>query len=190
MIKLKLIRKGYLKYNISKIMSCIIVMILMIIVGIISYMITIEVLKNNLSGVKLDNLGLKEFGKEQKISNLYYNVDYFKQIIYVIGFNILFIYIIYSLIISIRMRALISGILIIYLILCPIFTVWDIRNQMFNISMNIFNLSSSTFIVEGSFKIDKQFFKHTIITVGILILLFTVLLIYIKKRIYKRINES
>ena len=92
MIKLKLIRKGYLKYNISKIMSCIIVMILMIIVGIISYMITIEVLKNNLSGVKLDNLGLKE----QKISNLYYNVDYFKQIIYVIGFNILFIYIIYS----------------------------------------------------------------------------------------------
>ena len=76
-------------------------------------MITIEVLKNNLSGVKLDNLGLKE----QKISNLYYNVDYFKQIIYVIGFNILFIYIIYSLIISIRMKALISGILIIYLIL-------------------------------------------------------------------------
>lgn len=186
MIKLKLIRKGYLKYNISKIMSCIIVMILMIIVGIISYMITIEVLKNNLSGVKLDNLGLKE----QKISNLYYNVDYFKQIIYVIGFNILFIYIIYSLIISIRMKALISGMLIIYLMLCPIFTVWDIRNQMFNISMNIFNLSSSTFIVEGSFKIDKQFFKHTIITVGILILLFTVLLIYIKKKMYKRINES
>lgn len=186
MIKLKLIRKGYLKYNISKIMSCIIVMILMIIVGIISYMITIEVLKNNLSGVKLDNLGLKE----QEISNLYYNVDYFKQIIYVIGFNILFIYITYSLIISIRMKALISGILIIYLILYPIFTVWDIRNQMFNISMNIFNLSSSTFIVEGSFKIDKQFFKHTIITVGILILLFTVLLIYIKKRIYKKINES
>lgn len=186
MVKLKLIRKGYLRYNISKIMSCIIVMILMIIVGIISYMITIEVLKNNLSGVKLDNLGLKE----QKISNLYYNVDYFKQIIYVIGFNILFIYIIYSLIISIRMKALISGILIIYLIVCSIFTVWDIRNQMFNISMNIFNLSSSTFIVEGSFKIDKQFFKHTIITVGILILLFTVLLIYIKKRLYKKINES
>ena len=147
-------------------------MILMIIIGIISYILTVEILKKQVLSITLNDLGLKE----QSTLNIYYNINYFKQLIYIMGINALFIYLVYS--------------LIIYFILCPIFTVWDIRNQMFNVSMNIFDLSSSTFIIGEMFKLDRDIFKHMTITILMIIMITTLLLILGKKKLFRMVNRS
>lgn len=170
----------------SKIISCIIIMILMIIIGIISYILTVEILKKQVLSITLNDLGLKE----QSTLNIYYNINYFKQLIYIIGINALFIYLVYSLVLITKAKFLISGTLIIYFILCPIFTVWDIRNQMFNVSMNIFDLSLSTFIIGEMFKLDRDIFKHMTITILMIIMITTLLLILGKKKLFRMVNRS
>ena len=157
----------------SKIISCIIIMILMIIIGIISYILTVEILKKQVLSITLNDLGLKE----QSTLNIYYNINYFKQLVY-------------SLVLITKAKFLISGTLIIYFILCPIFTVWDIRNQMFNVSMNIFDLSSSTFIIGEMFKLDRDIFKHMTITILMIIMITTLLLILGKKKLFRMVNRS
>lgn len=161
-------------------------MILMIIIGIISYILTVEILKKQVLSITLNDLGLKE----KSTLNIYYNINYFKQLIYIIGINALFIYLVYSLVLITKAKFLISGTLIIYFILCPIFTVWDIRNQMFNVSMNIFDLSSSTFIIGEMFKLDRDIFKHMTIIILMIIMITTLLLILGKKKLFRMVNRS
>ena len=133
-------------------------MILMIIIGIISYILTVEILKKQVLSITLNDLGLKE----KSTLNIYYNINYFKQLIYIIGINALFIYLVYSLVLITKAKFLISGTLIIYFILCPIFTVWDIRD----------------------------IFKHMTITILMIIMITTLLLILGKKKLFRMVNRS
>ena len=79
-------------------------MILMIIIGIISYILTVEILKKQVLSITLNDLGLKE----QSTLNIYYNINYFKQLIYIMGINALFIYLVYSLVLITKAKFLIS----------------------------------------------------------------------------------
>ena len=90
----KMKKYGHLKIHISKIFSVIIVMIASIIIGIICYLITIEILKNtyNIMGHNLNIIGITERSAESMV----YNVDYIKQFICLVGINSLYVYIIYT----------------------------------------------------------------------------------------------
>ena len=90
----KMKKYGHLKIHISKIFSIIIVMIASIIIGIIGYLITIEILKNtyNIMGHNLNIIGITEKSAESML----YNVDYIKQFICLVGINSLYVYIIYT----------------------------------------------------------------------------------------------
>ena len=96
-IKEKIEKNGFLKTNLSKIISILPTMLLVIIIGLVSYMVTIESTKliigtNNMN---LSNIGLLD----KSILNFNYSINYIYQTLIVLSFNILSIYIVYGMII-------------------------------------------------------------------------------------------
>ena len=61
---------------------------------------------------------------------------------------------------------------------------------MFNVSMNIFDLSSSAFIIGEMFQLDRDIFKHMTITILMIIMITTLLLILGKKKLFRMVNRS
>lgn len=96
-IKEKIEKNGFLKTNLSKIISILPIMLLAIIIGLVSYMVAVESTKliigtNNMN---LSNIGLLD----KSILNFNYSINYIYQTLIVLSFNILSIYIVYGMII-------------------------------------------------------------------------------------------
>lgn len=96
-IKEKIEKNGFLKTNLSKIISILPTMLLVIIIGLLSYMVAVESTKliigtNNMN---LSNIGLLD----KSILNFNYSINYIYQTLIVLSFNILSIYIVYGMII-------------------------------------------------------------------------------------------
>lgn len=96
-IKEKIEKNGFLKTNLSKIISILPTMLLAIIIGLVSYMVAVESTKliigtNNMN---LSNIGLLD----KSILNFNYSINYIYQTLMVLSFNILSIYIVYGMII-------------------------------------------------------------------------------------------
>lgn len=96
-IKEKIEKNGFLKTNLSKIISILPTMLLAIIIGLVSYMVAVESTKliigtNNMN---LSNIGLLD----KSILNFNYSINYIYQTLIVLSFNILSIYIVYGMII-------------------------------------------------------------------------------------------
>lgn len=96
-IKEKIEKNGFLKTNLSKIISILPTMLLAIVIGLVSYMVAVESTKliigtNNMN---LSNIGLLD----KSILNFNYSINYIYQAFIVICFNILSIYIVYGMII-------------------------------------------------------------------------------------------
>lgn len=96
-IKEKIEKNGFLKTNLSKIISILPTMLLTIIIGLVSYMVAVESTKliigtNNMN---LSNIGLLD----KSILNFNYSINYIYQTLIVLSFNILSIYIVYGMII-------------------------------------------------------------------------------------------
>ena len=135
-IKEKIEKNGFLKTNLSKIISILPTMLLAIVIGIVSYMVAVEGTKliigtNNMN---LSNIGLLD----KSILNFNYSINYIYQAFIVICFNILSIYIVYGMIIYMP-----------YEILIYIFIISDILfiRGYTNIIMylkNIFVISENT----------------------------------------------
>ena len=104
-IKEKIEKNGFLKTNLSKIISILPTMLLVIIIGLVSYMVAVEATKliigtNNMN---LSNIGLLD----KSILNFNYSINYIYQTLIVLSFNILSIYIVYGMIIYIPYEILI-----------------------------------------------------------------------------------
>lgn len=135
-IKEKIEKNGFLKTNLSKIISILPTMLLAIIIGLVSYMVAVESTKliigtNNMN---LSNIGLLD----KSILNFNYSINYIYQTLIVLSFNILSIYIVYGMIIYMP-----------YEILIYIFIISDILfiRGYTNIIMylkNIFVISENT----------------------------------------------
>lgn len=135
-IKEKIEKNGFLKTNLSKIISILPTMLLAIVIGLVSYMVAVESTKliigtNNMN---LSNIGLLD----KSILNLNYSINYIYQSLIVLSFNILSIYIVYGMIIYLP-----------YEILIYIFIISDILfiRGYTNIIMylkNIFVISENT----------------------------------------------
>ena len=96
-IKEKIEKNGFLKTNLSKIISILPTMLLAIVIGLVSYMVAVESTKliigtNNMN---LSNIGLLD----KSILNFNYSINYIYQSLIVLSFNILSIYIVYGMII-------------------------------------------------------------------------------------------
>ncbi len=96
-IKEKIEKNGFLKTNLSKIISILPTMLLAIVIGLVSYMVAVESTKliigtNNMN---LSNIGLLD----KSILNFNYSINYIYQTLIVLSFNILSIYIVYGMII-------------------------------------------------------------------------------------------
>ena len=96
-IKEKIEKNGFLKTNLSKIISILPTMILVIVIGLVSYMVAVESTKLiiGINKMNLSNIGLLD----KSILNLSYSINYIYQAFIVICFNILSIYIVYGMII-------------------------------------------------------------------------------------------
>lgn len=96
-IKEKIEKNGFLKTNLSKIISILPTMLLAIVIGLVSYMVAVESTKliigtNNMN---LSNIGLLD----KSILNFNYSINYIYQTLIVLSFNISSIYIVYGMII-------------------------------------------------------------------------------------------
>lgn len=96
-IKEKIEKNGFLKTNLSKIISILPTMLLAIVIGIVSYMVAVEGTKLiiGINNMNLSNIGLLD----KSILNFNYSINYIYQAFIVICFNILSIYIVYGMII-------------------------------------------------------------------------------------------
>lgn len=135
-IKEKIEKNGFLKTNLSKIISILPTMLLAIVIGLASYMVAVESTKLiiGINKMNLSNIGLLD----KSILNLNYSINYIYQALIVLSFNILSIYIVYGMIIYLP-----------YEILIYIFIISDILfiRGYTNIIMylkNIFIISENT----------------------------------------------
>lgn len=96
-IKEKIEKNGFLKTNLSKIISILPTMLLAIVIGIVSYMVAVEGTKLiiGINNMNLSNIGLLD----KSILNFNYSINYIYQTLIVLSFNILSIYIVYGMII-------------------------------------------------------------------------------------------
>ena len=96
-IKEKIEKNGFLKTNLSKIISILPTMLLAIIIGLVSYMVAVESTKLiiGINNMNLSNIGLLD----KSILNFNYSINYIYQTLIVLSFNILSIYIVYGMII-------------------------------------------------------------------------------------------
>lgn len=104
-IKEKIEKNGFLKTNLSKIISILPTILLAIVIGLVSYMVAVESTKLiiGINKMNLSNIGLLD----KSILNLNYSINYIYQALIVLSFNILSIYIVYGMIIYLPYEILI-----------------------------------------------------------------------------------
>ena len=135
-IKEKIEKNGFLKTNLSKIISILPTMLLAIVIGLVSYMVAVESTKLiiGINKMNLSNIGLLD----KSILNLNYSINYIYQAFIVICFNILSIYIVYGMIIYLPYE-----ILIYILIISDILFIRGYTNIIMYFK-NIFVISENT----------------------------------------------
>ena len=171
-IKEKIEKNGFLKTNLSKIISILPTMLLAIIIGLVSYMVAIESTKliigtNNMN---LSNIGLLD----KSILNFNYSINYIYQTLIVLSFNILSIYIVYGMIIYMP-----------YEILIYIFIISDmlfIRGYT-NIIMYLKNI----FVISENTKNTNNITGVAVVYI-VLTIVATLAIIENKKYFYKKIG--
>ena len=142
-IKEKIEKNGFLKTNLSKIISILPTMLLAIVIGLVSYMVAVEGTKliigtNNMN---LSNIGLLD----KSILNFNYSINYIYQTLIVLSFNILSIYIVYGMIIYMPYEILIYIFIISDMLFIRGYTnmIMYLKN-VFVISENIKNTNNIT----------------------------------------------
>lgn len=141
-IKEKIEKNGFLKTNLSKIISILPTMLLAIVIGLVSYMVAVE-------GTKLiigtNNMNLSNIGLLDKSLNFNYSINYIYQAFIVICFNILSIYIVYGMIIYMPYEILIYIFIISDMLFIRGYTniIMYLKN-VFVISENIKNTNNIT----------------------------------------------
>lgn len=171
-IKEKIEKNGFLKTNLSKIISILPTMLLAIIIGLVSYMVAVESTKliigtNNMN---LSNIGLLD----KSILNFNYSINYIYQTLIVLSFNILSIYIVYGMIIYMP-----------YEILIYIFIISDmlfIRGYT-NIIMYLKNI----FVISENTKNTNNITGVTVVYI-VLTIVATLAIMENKKYFYKKIG--
>ena len=171
-IKEKIEKNGFLKTNLSKIISILPTMLLAIVIGLVSYMVAVESTKliigtNNMN---LSNIGLLD----KSILNLNYSINYIYQALIVLGFNILSIYIVYGMIIYLP-----------YEILIYIFIISDILfiRGYTNIIMYLKNI----FVISENVKNTNNITGVAVVYI-VLTIVATLAIIENKKYFYKKIG--
>lgn len=171
-IKEKIEKNGFLKTNLSKIISILPTMILVIVIGLVSYMVAVESTKliigtNNMN---LSNIGLLD----KSILNLSYSINYIYQAFIVICFNILSIYIVYGMIIYLP-----------YEILIYIFIISDILfiRGYTNIIMYLKNI----FVISENVKNTNNITGVAVVYI-VLTIVATLAIMENKKYFYKKIG--
>lgn len=171
-IKEKIEKNGFLKTNLSKIISILPTMLLAIVIGLVSYMVAVESTKliigtNNMN---LSNIGLLD----KSILNLNYSINYIYQALIVLSFNILSIYIVYGMIIYLP-----------YEILIYIFIISDILfiRGYTNIIMYLKNI----FVISENTKNTNNITGVTVVYI-VLTIVATLAIMENKKYFYKKIG--
>lgn len=171
-IKEKIEKNGFLKTNLSKIISILPTMLLAIVIGLVSYMVAVEGTKLiiGINNMNLSNIGLLD----KSILNFNYSINYIYQAFIVICFNILSIYIVYGMIIYMP-----------YEILIYIFIISDILfiRGYTNIIMylkNIFVISENTKNTNNITGVEVVYIVLTIVA--------TLAIMENKKYFYKKIG--
>ena len=171
-IKEKIEKNGFLKTNLSKIISILPTMIFVIVIGLVSYMVAVESTKliigtNNMN---LSNIGLLD----KSILNLNYSINYIYQALIVLSFNILSIYIVYGMIIYLP-----------YEILIYIFIISDILfiRGYTNIIMYLKNI----FVISENVKNTNNITGVAVVYI-VLTIVATLAIIENKKYFYKKIG--
>lgn len=171
-IKEKIEKNGFLKTNLSKIISILPTMLLAIVIGLVSYMVAVEGTKiiigtNNMN---LSNIGLLD----KSILNFNYSINYIYQAFIVICFNILSIYIVYGMIIYMP-----------YEILIYIFIISDILfiRGYTNIIMYLKNI----FVISENTKNTNNITGVAVVYI-VLTIVATLAIIENKKYFYKKIG--
>lgn len=171
-IKEKIEKNGFLKTNLSKIISILPTMIFVIVIGLVSYMVAVESTKliigtNNMN---LSNIGLLD----KSILNLNYSINYIYQALIVLSFNILSIYIVYGMIIYLP-----------YEILIYIFIISDILfiRGYTNIIMYLKNI----FVISENVKNTNNITGVAVVYI-VLTIVATLAIMENKKYFYKKIG--
>ena len=171
-IKEKIEKNGFLKTNLSKIISILPTMLLAIVIGLVSYMVAVEGTKLiiGINNMNLSNIGLLD----KSILNFNYSINYIYQAFIVICFNILSIYIVYGMIIYMP-----------YEILIYIFIISDmlfIRGYT-NIIMYLKNI----FVISENTKNTNNITGVAVVYI-VLTIVATLAIIENKKYFYKKIG--
>lgn len=142
------------------------------------YIFTIFLLKisMNIGGITLLNIGI-----EEENVNIPQNVNYFNQILFLLSFNILYIYIIYIISLLTKKKIHLYIIIISYLIITSVKKEWNILRHILNVPVNIsFNP------VDNSMGIDNLnefiYFIRMIVFCGIIITFGIILMKHDKKK--------
>lgn len=171
-IKEKIEKNGFLKTNSSKIISILPTMILVIVIGLVSYMVAVESTKLiiGINKMNLSNIGLLD----KSILNLNYSINYIYQALIVLSFNILSIYIVYGMIIYLP-----------YEILIYIFIISDILfiRGYTNIIMYLKNI----FVIFENAKNTNNITGVTVVYI-VLTIVATLAIMENKKYFYKKIG--
>ena len=171
-IKEKIEKNGFLKTNLSKIISILPTMILAIVIGLVSYMVAVESTKLiiGINNMNLSNIGLLD----KSILNFNYSINYIYQALIVICFNILSIYIVYGMIIYMP-----------YEILIYIFIISDILfiRGYTNIIMYLKNIFVISENVKNTNNITGVAVVYIVFTIGA-----TLAIMENKKYFYKKIG--
>ena len=171
-IKEKIEKNGFLKTNLSKIISILPTMILVIVIGLVSYMVAVESTKLiiGINNMNLSNIGLLD----KSILNLNYSINYIYQTLIVLSFNILSIYIVYGMIIYMP-----------YEILIYIFIISDILfiRGYTNIIMYLKNI----FVISENVKNTNNITGVAVVYI-VLTIVATLAIMENKKYFYKKIG--
>lgn len=171
-IKEKIEKNGFLKTNLSKIISILPTMLLAIVIGLVSYMVAVEGTKLiiGINNMNLSNIGLLD----KSILNFNYSINYIYQTLIVLSFNILSIYIVYGMIIYMPYEILIY----IFIILDMLF----IRGYT-NIIMYLKNI----FVISENTKNTNNITGVAVVYI-VLTIVATLAIIENKKYFYKKIG--
>ena len=171
-IKEKIEKNGFLKTNLSKIISILPTMLLAIVIGLVSYMVAVESTKLiiGINKMNLSNIGLLD----KSILNFNYSINYIYQTLIVLSFNILSIYIVYGMIIYMP-----------YEILIYIFIISDILfiRGYTNIIMYLKNI----FVIFEDTKNTNNIIGVAVVYI-VLTIVATLAIIENKKYFYKKIG--
>lgn len=184
-IKYKLINIGYLKTNISKLISITIITAISVTFALLTYIIITEILKY---GINFKEMNLNKIGFNEKLIENAIELNILYQLLYIYGYTTFFTYIAYFISQLLFNKTASYICIIIYFLAIPQFSVWDIKNQMVNILFNIVKGSKESFVM-SKIIIDNNLTSHIMITTISLVLLMILFMILNKRRFYNKQNR-